>query len=1139
MPLPGGRCYLNYARERQWEPGYLKAKCAELHLENEFRLYRIRLWNSYLFSFFVLHIAVTFLHVCLLLAIVQYLYIKNIFFFSKNSNLIYVDVTISIGCSLVIILALSVNFCDDFIARHTWYMYASSIFASLTLVFSDLTVCLYHTYVHNWQLGTLYDTYTIYIIYMFLPIHFTSGAVVLALLVSAIYITYFVNVTARGINHFFSELFAVGGMSVDMVHSLCLNLVGLFYRVINDTVVRSSFLDRHQFVKEEIWLRNARLQEKQLLDTILPPQISRPLQKDIKNRIVMMKHGNGIRSLSALERTMAIQLHPDVSILYADVVNYTHLTTTLTVEKLVKLLHDLYGRFDMAAYQFKVQRIKFLGDCYYCVAGLSDPTPDHADNCVSLGLYMITIIMEVRKAQGLDINMRIGVHSGNLFAGVIGETKLQFDIWGLDVTIANVLESTGLPGCVHISSATLNCLTEQRYVFEDGPEKARDHPLLDKHRIRTYIIREDLQDEENDNSVVGSPNEVSVFNLESRQRLSDNTNETLKEIFNAELHEEFRKMPVSEFSLKSLWNIYRRKDGVKGPAHHQLNICLTFYDSELDKVYLKRTDFMFKYSILLSLCIGLSLMYIETMDSTEKCDNCIFMPSSLAIIQLILTFIAWYKKICWTRYGRKNPSHTYSRFSCIIFRIYEKIIGSLLIRIFIYLYLVISGFSLLCLIVMSCDRDEFQLLFIEERVFHYEQSEKICFHPWVATNMVSLLICTTFTFAQIPFLLKVTMAVLQTLGYLLIVFFQFEFVYHHSITTNPYFPTEYAHALIIVVTLLTMLLKERQIEFANKVNFNWRVDLRKKESDAKLTNHSIIIILNNILPSHIVDVYIHSQAKHELYYENYQMVSVMFAMLMNFEMDLRSLRILNEIITEFDLLLLFYKEYYSVTKIKVVGCTYMAACGLDLSFAGSTSKSLNRDSIDSDEDGNLAFLQPQSKRDLEEVVFVMTSYALDMMRTLAKCTKAYENIPGDKNAVDGTMAIGISSGEVMAGIVGASQPHYDIWGNPVNMASRMESTGLPGQIQVTEESARILQEFGIACKYRGLTFVKGRGEIPTYLVGIDDKLNFIYKEQHRVPSHVERSTVISLQATYNRSEMDRESVETIISRHSIHETKWK
>ncbi|XP_043950178.1 adenylyl cyclase X E-like isoform X2 [Drosophila biarmipes] len=995
-------------------------------------------------------------------------------------------------------------------------MFFSSMVASLTLVLADLTESIYHHYVHNWLLGTFYDTYIVYMIYIFLPIHFLSGAVLLAVLVSVLYIIYYVQFLSDGFIQFVSQLFSTGGMSMDLVHYLCLNLVGIFYRVINDTVVRSSFLDRHQYIKEELWLRNARIQEKQLLDSILPPQISEPLQKDIQNRIILTKRGVGIRSLSALERAMAIQIHPDVSILYADVVNYTHLTTTLTVEKLVKVLHDLYGRFDLAAFRFKVQRIKFLGDCYYCVAGLSDPDPDHASNCVALGLCMIDEIMEVRDLHDLDINMRIGVHSGNLFAGVIGETKLQFDIWGLDVTIANILESTGVAGFVHISGATLNNLSEHRYVIEDGPEKARHHPLLSRYRISTYIVRKDLQEygDESDESF-GELHAVSLFNIRSRQRLSNKNNESLKAIFNAELREEFRKMPVSAFNPKTLYGMYRQQ-GVKVPLYHQLNFCLKYHDPDVEKAYLKQTDYLFKYSMLLSLCVGYCLVYIELMDTKIICPTCMILPAIVTIVQTILTFIAWYKKICWTKFG--NLPHNYSRISCIIFRVHEKILRSPSIRIGIYLFLVISGFSVMCLIVMSCNREEFEMAFIEERLFHYEQDTKICFHPWVATNMVSLMICQTFTFASIPIVVKTTMAILETIGYLVIIFFQFEFVFHHSVTTNPSFPAEYAHALLICITLLTMVVKERQLEFTNKVNFHWRVELRKKEADANLTNHSIIIILNNILPAHIVDVYINSLAKHELYYENYQMVSVMFAMLVNFEMDLRSLRILNEIIAEFDMLLLFYKEYYSVEKIKVVGCTYMAACGLDLNFAGTTSKTMKNDanSTGTVDGSNVRFLIEQGVKDREEVVFVMASYALDLMRTLAKCNQAYQSIPGDRNITDGSIAIGISSGEVMAGIVGASQPHYDIWGNPVNMASRMETTGLPGNIHVTEESARILHEFGIVCQYRGLTFVKGRGEIPTFLVGIDDSLNFITTEPKRVPTHVERSSVVSMETTFSK-----------------------
>lgn len=99
------------------------------------------------------------------------------------------------------------------------------------------------------------------------------------------------------------------------------------------------------------------------------------------------------------------------------------------------------------------------------------------------------------------------------------------------------------------------------------------------------------------------------------------------------------------------------------------------------------------------------------------------------------------------------------------------------------------------------------------------------------------------------------------------------------------------------------------------------------------------------------------------------------------------------------------------------------------------------------------------------------------------------------------IGIGISTGQVMAGVVGASQVHYDIWGNAVNMASRMDSTGVTGKIQVTEETAQVLIEAGIQCDYRGMTFVKGRGMLPTYFVGINDELDFIY-----TPTSVDESS---------------------------------
>ena len=142
-------------------------------------------------------------------------------------------------------------------------------------------------------------------------------------------------------------------------------------------------------------------------------------------------------------------------------------------------------------------RIKILGDCYYCISGLPAPDPDdkdktvnnldHAKNSVEMGLEMIELIREVREefnVEGLD--MRIGVHTGEVLSGLIGLRKWQFDIWSNDVTIANHMESSGKPGHVHITEKT-------REKLEDSFECVKvtdmsDEVILDSG-LQTYLIR--------------------------------------------------------------------------------------------------------------------------------------------------------------------------------------------------------------------------------------------------------------------------------------------------------------------------------------------------------------------------------------------------------------------------------------------------------------------------------------------------------------------------------------------------------------------------------------------------------------------------------------------------------------------------
>lgn len=183
-----------------------------------------------------------------------------------------------------------------------------------------------------------------------------------------------------------------------------------------------------------------------------------------------------------------MELHKNVTVLYADIVNYTSMTTTLEVKELVETLHELFVKFDQASEENDVLRIKFLGDCYCCVSGVPKETPNHAKNCVELGLRMIKIIQRVREKVNLDIDMRIGIHSGSILSGVIGAHKWQYDIWSRDVAIANKLESTGVPGMLHITENTLNLLTSQHYNWRDGTEAAKEDPLLIENNIRTYLI---------------------------------------------------------------------------------------------------------------------------------------------------------------------------------------------------------------------------------------------------------------------------------------------------------------------------------------------------------------------------------------------------------------------------------------------------------------------------------------------------------------------------------------------------------------------------------------------------------------------------------------------------------------------------
>ena len=208
------------------------------------------------------------------------------------------------------------------------------------------------------------------------------------------------------------------------------------------------------------------------------------LEKEKSERLLLnILPGAIARRLKGGEENIA-NAHPTVSVVFADLCGFTALSRRTDPAKLVSMLNGIFTAFDNIVEKHALEKIKTMGDCYMMVGGLPAHRDDHAEAVAMAALEMVAALARVNRANGTELSIRIGIHTGPVVAGVIGKIKFTYDLWGDTVKVASRMESISLPSEIHLSEATQIALGDNFEFEERGPVDGKGLGA-----IKTFFLR--------------------------------------------------------------------------------------------------------------------------------------------------------------------------------------------------------------------------------------------------------------------------------------------------------------------------------------------------------------------------------------------------------------------------------------------------------------------------------------------------------------------------------------------------------------------------------------------------------------------------------------------------------------------------